>query len=138
VEPISGSTVPFQRSHWLSIVKKSCRDRCGFAQNVKIWSIDMKNLMSITLAVALATSSIVVASGPAMAEKRHHYQDRAACMTNEDVGGLIVLGVVLGAVTGGVANALFYGGAYAVGGAAIGGGSGLALGAVSDGHHNCV
>jgi hypothetical protein len=109
-----------------------------FPTERKLWSKNMKNLMSMTLAVALATSSIVVASGPAMAGKRHHYQDRAACMTNEDVGGIIVLGVVLGAVTGGVASALLYGGAYAVGGAAIGGGAGLALGAIGDSHRHCV
>jgi hypothetical protein len=112
--------------------------KCGFKENVKLWSDNMKKLVSIALAVALATSSIVVATGPAVAGQRHHNQDRAACMTNEEVGGIIVLGVVLGAVTGGVASALLYGGAYAVGGAAIGGGAGLALGAVGDGHRRCV
>ena len=78
--------------------------------------------------------SIVAAAPVAMAKEKHHHDQM--CISDRDVGGIIVLGAVLGAVTGGVGSALVYGGAYVAGGAAIGGGAGLFLGAVHS-HHHC-
>jgi hypothetical protein len=95
----------------------------------------MKSLINISLAAALVASSVVTAAGPAMAKtKRHHAE--MACMTEGDVGAIIVVGALLGAVTGGVGAAIAYGGAYAAGGAAIGGGAGLLLGAAHHGAHS--
>ena len=96
----------------------------------------MKTLINISLAVVLATSSIVAASAPAMAKSRKH-QQQVQCMSDKDVGAIIVVGAILGAVTGGVGSAVVYGGAYAVGGAAIGGGLGLGLGLIHHGHRGC-
>ena len=96
----------------------------------------MKPLLNLSLAAVLATSSIVAAASPAMAKAKHHHEMPMACMDQGDVGGIIVLGLLLGAVTGGVGSAVVWGGAYAVGGAAIGGASGLALGAIHS-HHHC-
>ena len=90
----------------------------------------MKSLLNLTLAAALATSSIVAAASPAMAKERHHHEMHDGCLTKDQVGGIVVLGLLLGAVTGGVGSAVVWGSAYAVGGAAIGGASGLALGVV--------
>jgi hypothetical protein len=95
----------------------------------------MKSLINISLAAALVASSLVTASAPAMAKKRHHAAE-PACMSEGDVGAIIVAGVLLGAVTGGVGAAIAYGGAYAAGGAAIGGGAGLLLGAAHHGVHS--
>lgn len=97
----------------------------------------MKSLLNISLAVALVASSVVTAAAPAMAKAKHH-QAEMVCMDEGDVGAIIVVGALLGAVTGGVGSALVYGSAYAVGGAAIGGGAGLLLGAVHHGHHHCA
>lgn len=97
----------------------------------------MKTLINMSLAVVLATSSIVAASAPAMAKSKKHYQEHAECMSDKDLGAIIVVGAILGAVTGGVGSAVVYGGAYAVGGAAIGGGLGLGLGLIHHGHHRC-
>lgn len=98
----------------------------------------MKSLINISLAAALIASSVVTTSAPAMAKARHH-QAEMACMDERDVGAIIVVGVLLGAVTGGVGAAIAYGGAYAAGGAAIGGGAGLLLGAAHHASHgHCV
>jgi hypothetical protein len=94
----------------------------------------MKSLMNISLAAALVASSFVVAAPDAMARKRHH-QSEDVCLDNRDIGGIVVLGLVLGAVTGGVGTAIAYGGAYAVGGAALGGAGGAILGVVAHDHH---
>ncbi len=98
----------------------------------------MKSLMNLSLAAALVASSVVVAAPDAMARSRHHHvQD--VCVDGRDVGGAVVLGLLLGAVTGGVGTAIAYGGAYAVGGAALGGAGGAILGAVAhDGHRDCI
>jgi hypothetical protein len=93
----------------------------------------MKSLMNISLAAALVASSFVVAAPDAMARKRHHQQD--VCLDDREIGGIVVLGLVLGAVTGGVGTAIAYGGAYAVGGAALGGAGGAILGVVAHDHH---
>ena len=90
----------------------------------------MKSLLNITLAAVLATSSIVAASAPATARVKHHQETNDRCLTKDEVGGVVVLGLLLGAVTGGVGSAVVLGSAYAAGGAAIGGASGLALGAI--------
>jgi hypothetical protein len=95
----------------------------------------MKSLLNISLAVALVASSFVVAAPDAMARKRHH-QSHETCLNEGEIGGIVVLGLVLGAVTGGVGSAIAYGGAYAVGGAALGGAGGALLGA-AHGHHHC-
>jgi hypothetical protein len=95
----------------------------------------MLRIFKISLATALATSSILMTAPEAMAKKRHQ-EKRMECLSRDETTGIIVLGVVLGALTGGVGTAVAYGGAYAVGGAAIGGGAGLVLGAVH-GHHGC-
>jgi hypothetical protein len=108
-----------------------------FRKYVKSWRIKMKSLINISLAVALVASSVVTAAAPAMAKTKHH-QAEMACMSEGDVGAIIVVGALLGAVTGGVGSAIVYGGAYAVGGAAIGGGAGLLLGVVHHGHHHCA
>jgi hypothetical protein len=98
----------------------------------------MKTLMNLSLAAALVASSIVVAAPDAMAGKRHH-KSHDVCLNDGEIGGIVVLGIVLGAVTGGVGTAIAYGGAYAVGGAALGGAGGAILGVVSHGHHrNCA
>ena len=96
----------------------------------------MKPLLNISLAAILVASSIVAAAPPALAGAKHHHHEHMGCMTDGDIGGIIVIGALLGAVTGGVGSAIVYGGAYAVGGAAIGGGAGLLLGA-AHGHHHC-
>lgn len=95
----------------------------------------MKTIMNLSLAAILATSSMMAVAPEAMAKKKHHSSE--VCLSDKDVGGIIVLGAVLGAVTGGVGSALVYGGAYAIGGAAIGGGIGLGLGVIHHGHHGC-
>ena len=96
----------------------------------------MKTIMNLTLAAILATSSLVAVAPEAMAkQKRYHHND--VCLSDKDVGGIIVLGAILGAVTGGVGSAVVYGSAYAIGGAAIGGGAGLALGVIHHGHGRC-
>ena len=96
----------------------------------------MKTIMNLTLAAVLATSSLVAVAPEAMAkQKRHHSEE--VCLSDKDVGGIIVLGAILGAVTGGVGSAVVYGSAYAIGGAAIGGGAGLALGVIHHGHNRC-
>lgn len=97
----------------------------------------MKTIINLSLAAILATSSLVAVAPEAMAkQKRHHAEE--VCLSDKDVGGIIVLGAILGAVTGGVGSALVYGGAYAVGGAAIGGGVGLGLGLIHHGHGRCA
>ena len=96
----------------------------------------MKPILNLSLAAVLATSSVIAVTSPAMAERKHHHEMQMACMDQGEVGGIIVLGLLLGAVTGGVGSAVAWGGAYAVGGAAIGGASGAALGAVHS-HHHC-
>ncbi len=96
----------------------------------------MKSILNISLAAALVTSSIMAATSPALAKVRHQQEEQRACLDQNEVGGIIVLGLLLGAVTGGVGSAVAWGGAYALGGAAIGGASGLALGAVHT-HHHC-
>lgn len=96
----------------------------------------MKSILNISFAAALATSSIVAAASPALANSKHHHDEERACLDQNEIGGIVVLGLVLGAVTGGVGSAVVWGGAYALGGAAIGGASGLALGAVHT-HHHC-
>ena len=93
----------------------------------------MKSLVNISLAAVLATSSIVAAAPAAMAKDRHHHE---MCISDKDLGGIIVVGAILGAVTGGVGSAVVWGGAYAVGGAAIGGGAGVLIG-VHHRHHDC-
>ena len=96
----------------------------------------MKSLLNISLAVVLATISIVAAAPDALARTKHRAHAPAACVSDGEVGGIIVLGLLLGAVTGGVGSAVAYGSAYAIGGAAIGGAGGAVLGA-AHGHHHC-
>lgn len=95
----------------------------------------MKSLINLSLAAALVASSVVATAPDAFAGKRHHHK-QSVCMDDRDIGGIVVLGLVLGAVTGGVGSAIAYGGAYAVGGAAIGGAGGALLGA-AHAHHHC-
>ena len=97
----------------------------------------MKPLLNLSFAAVLATSSIVAATTPVMAQRIHHHEVQMACMDQGKVGGIIVLGLLLGAVTGGVGSAVAWGSAYAVGGAAIGGAGGAVLGAVHT-HLHCV
>jgi hypothetical protein len=94
----------------------------------------MKSLMNLSLAAALVASSIVVAAPDAMAGQRHH-KSHDVCLSDGEIGGIVVLSIVLGAVTGGVGSAIAYGGAYAVGGAALGGAGGAILGVAAHGHH---
>ena len=75
-------------------------------------------------------------ASPALAKVRHHQEEQRACLDQNEVGGIIILGLVLGAVNGGVGSAMAWGGAYALGGAAVGGASGLALSAVHT-HEHC-
>lgn len=96
----------------------------------------MKHLLNISLAATLAVTSVAVTAAPAIAKEKHHHEMQMACMDQGEVGGIIVLGLLLGAVTGGVGSAVAWGSAYAVGGAAIGGASGVALGAIHS-HHHC-
>ena len=96
----------------------------------------MKFIFNLSLATALATASIVTAATPAMAKQKHHAEEQTGCLDDRDVGAIIVLGLVLGAVTGGVGSAVAWGGAYAVGGAAIGGAGGTLLGVVHT-HPRC-
>jgi len=97
----------------------------------------MKKLLKISLVAAMVTSSTVAAAPEAFANAKHHQEHHMmACMDDRDVGGIIILGLLLGAVTGGVGSAVAYGGAYAVGGAAIGGGAGATLGVLHS-HHHC-
>jgi hypothetical protein len=93
----------------------------------------MIRVFKTSLAAALAVSCVLATAPEAMAKKRHH-QQRMECLNPDETAGIVVLGLVLGAVTGGVGTAIAYGGAYAVGGAAIGGGAGLVLGAVHSKH----
>jgi hypothetical protein len=104
-------------------------------QTLKHRRITMKSLINLSLAAALVASSVVVTAPEAMARKRHH-QSQDVCLNDRDVGGIVVLGLLLGAVTGGVGSAIAYGGAYAVGGAALGGAGGALFGAAVHGHHN--
>ena len=97
----------------------------------------MKTIINLSLAAILATSSMVAVAPDAMAKKKRYHHEEV-CLSDRDVGGIIVLGAVLGAVTGGVGSALVYGSAYAVGGAAIGGGLGLGLGLIHHGHNRCA
>lgn len=96
----------------------------------------MKSLMNISLAAILASTSLVAVAPEAMAKQKRHHHDEM-CLSDKDVGGIIVLGAILGAVTGGIGSAVVYGSAYAIGGAAIGGGASLALGVIQHGHHGC-
>jgi hypothetical protein len=94
----------------------------------------MMRVFKVSLATALTLSCVLATTPEAMAKKRHQ-QHSVECVNPDKAAGIIVLGLMLGAVTGGVGTAIAYGGAYAVGGAAIGGGAGLVLGAVhSNGH----
>ena len=95
----------------------------------------MKLLMNVSLAAVLAMSSVISVSAPASARVKHHDNATDQCVTDsEKVGGVLVLGLLLGAVTGGVGSALAYGAAYAVGGAAIGGAGGAVIGVVAHDH----
>lgn len=99
----------------------------------------MKNLLKISVALSLAASSLVGAAPSASAQGRHHDHgfDQERCMDRTDaVLPLLLVGAALGAVTGGVGSAVIWGSAYAVGGAAVGGGAGLLLSS-ADNHHRC-
>ena len=94
----------------------------------------MRNIFTLTLAASFVAGSLLATAPQAFAKQRHH--DHAdLCANKAPIGELAVVGLVLGAVTGGVGSAVVYGGAYALGGAAIGGGGGLLLGAVHEGRH---
>jgi hypothetical protein len=99
----------------------------------------MKNILKITLALSLAASSLTATATSASAEGRHHDHgfDQGRCMDrNDTLLPLLFVGAALGAVTGGVGSAVIWGGAYAVGGAAVGGGAGLLLSS-ADNHRHC-
>jgi hypothetical protein len=95
----------------------------------------MKRVFRISLAAALAMSSVAAVAPDAMAKKRHQ-ERRVECINRDEVSGFLLLGLVLGAVTGGVVSTVAYGSAYIPGGAAIGGAGGAVLGA-AHGHHRC-
>jgi hypothetical protein len=95
----------------------------------------MVRTFKVTLAAALAVSSIAAAAPEAMAKKRHDDQ-RMECMNPDGTAGIIFLGLMLGAVTGGVVSTVAYGSAYIPGGAAIGGAGGAVLGAAHS-HRHC-
>ena len=99
----------------------------------------MKNLLKISLALSLAASSLAATAPSAFAQDRHHDRafDQGRCMDRTDaVLPLLIVGAALGAVTGGVGSAVIWGSAYAVGGAAVGGGAGLLLSS-ADTRHRC-
>ena len=99
----------------------------------------MKNIMKISLALSLVASSLAVTVPTASAQGRHHDHafDQERCMDRNDaVLPLLFVGAALGAVTGGVGSAVIWGSAYAVGGAAVGGGAGLLLSS-ADTHRHC-
>ncbi|MDE2385494.1 MAG: hypothetical protein KGO53_12835 [Alphaproteobacteria bacterium] len=92
----------------------------------------MKAVLKISLAAALAMSSLAAAAPQASAHERFHHEG----MCEGDILPLLFVGAALGAVTGGVGSAVAWGSAYAVGGAAVGGGAGLLLTTAHD-HHHC-
>lgn len=90
----------------------------------------MKNLLKISLALSLAATSLVGVAPSASAQGRHHdyAYDQERCVDRTDaILPILFVGAALGAVTGGVGSAVIWGSAYAVGGAAVGGGAGLLL-----------
>lgn len=89
-----------------------------------------------TLCVAASFAFAAAPQAMAKGKEMHHGYGHECAAPAAPIGELAVLGLALGAVTGGVGSAVAYGAAYAVGGAAIGGGSGLLLGAIHD-HHHC-
>jgi hypothetical protein len=95
----------------------------------------MKTVMNIALAAALASSTLVVASPGAFASTKHHQQE-VACVDPNVVVPLLFVGAAVGAVTGGVGAAVIWGSAYAVGGAAVGGATGLLVG-TAHAHDHC-
>ena len=100
----------------------------------------MKNILKISLALSLAASSLAATVPTASANARHHDHafDQERCMDNNNaVLPLLFVGAALGAVTGGVGSAVIWGAAYAVGGAAVGGGAGLLLSS-ADARHHCL
>lgn len=96
----------------------------------------MKNVMKISLAVALAASSVAATMPEAFAHTEHRNHQQAVCV-NDNVLPLIIVGAALGAVTGGVGSAVIWGAAYAVGGAAVGGAGGLLLAGGAHPNQNC-
>ncbi|MDP8997146.1 MAG: hypothetical protein M3O03_09110 [Pseudomonadota bacterium] len=100
----------------------------------------MKNLLKISVALSLAVSSLAVTVPSASAQDRHRHDpafDQERCMDRNDaILPLLFVGAALGAVTGGVGSAVIWGSAYAVGGAAVGGGAGLLLSS-ADNHRHC-
>jgi hypothetical protein len=98
--------------------------------------LTMKTFLKISLASALVASSVAVSAPQAFANGRHHFHDDQMAMCGDDIVPLLFVGAALGAVTGGVGAAVAWGSAYAVGGAAVGGGTGLLLAHVH-GHHHC-
>jgi len=96
----------------------------------------MKNVMNIALAAAVVAGSVVVASPGAFASTKHHQQEQVACVDPNVVVPLLFVGAAVGAVTGGVGAAVIWGSAYAVGGAAVGGATGLLVG-TAHAHDHC-
>jgi hypothetical protein len=96
----------------------------------------MKTVLNLALASALAASSLAIAAPEASAKSRHHDQHEHMCMDANHVLPLLFVGAALGAVTGGVGSAVAWGSAYAVGGAAVGGGTGLLL-STAHAHDHC-
>ncbi|MEP6827023.1 MAG: hypothetical protein ABJA10_03000 [Aestuariivirga sp.] len=101
----------------------------------------MKIILTLSLALSLAASSLAITAPSASAHNRHHNdpafeQGRVSCMDRNDaVLPILFVGAALGAVTGGVGSAVIWGSAYAVGGAAVGGGAGLLLSSADTRHH---
>ena len=96
----------------------------------------MKNVLKITMAVALAAGTVAATMPEAFAHTDHRNHQQAVCV-NKDVVPLLIVGAALGAVTGGVGSAVVWGAAYAVGGAAVGGAGGLLLAGGAHPNQNC-
>ena len=96
----------------------------------------MRKLFIASLIASLVAGGILSTTPQAFAQGRRVQVIEQQCAPASPIGQLAVLGLLLGAVTGGVGSAVAYGGAYAVGGAAIGGSGGFLLGAVHE-HGHC-
>lgn len=85
----------------------------------------MKSIMKL----ALISAMVMGLSAPeSFASTPKQTPKDAVCQVGETVAPLIIIGALVGAVTGGVGAAVIWSSAYAVGGAAVGGAAGVLLG----------
>ncbi len=102
----------------------------------------MLKILKVTLAGALALSTVIAAAPESFArDGRHHHRanvEERCVQRGGDLAGPLFIGLLLGAVTGGVGTAVAFAGASVATGAAIGAAGGAVIGVAADGHsHYC-